>query len=137
MIAPLRPVVLAALAAIPLAVAPVRLVRGGAAGPRLVTALAQTGGCSWRTGCFSPRVSRSGCKRRRRGRNASALHEPPTLILRELLAPRGSPRPAWRGSPSGGARTEPNPGQSRCEGIGSVNADVSEELVRPIGYGTA
>ncbi len=42
-IAPLRPVVLAALAAIPLAVAPVRLVRGGAAGPRLVTALAQTG----------------------------------------------------------------------------------------------
>jgi len=42
-IAPLRPVVLAALAAIPLAAAPVRLVRGGAAGPRLVTALAQTG----------------------------------------------------------------------------------------------
>ncbi len=42
-IAPLRPVVLAALAAIPLAVGPVRLVRGGAAGPRLVTALAQTG----------------------------------------------------------------------------------------------
>ena len=42
-IAALRPVALAALAAVPLAVAPVRLVRGGAAGPRLVTALAQTG----------------------------------------------------------------------------------------------
>jgi 1,4-dihydroxy-2-naphthoate octaprenyltransferase len=42
-IAALRPVALAALAAIPLAAAPVRLVRGGAAGPRLVPALAQTG----------------------------------------------------------------------------------------------
>ena len=42
-IAALRPVALAALAAVPLAAAPVRLVRGGAAGPRLVTALAQTG----------------------------------------------------------------------------------------------
>jgi 1,4-dihydroxy-2-naphthoate polyprenyltransferase len=43
LIAALRPVALAALAAIPLAAAPVRLVRAGAAGPRLVTALAQTG----------------------------------------------------------------------------------------------
>ncbi len=42
-IAPLRPAALAALAAVPLAAAPVRLVRGGASGPRLVTALAQTG----------------------------------------------------------------------------------------------
>jgi 1,4-dihydroxy-2-naphthoate polyprenyltransferase len=42
-IASLRPVALAALAAIPLAAAPVRLVRGGAVGQRLVTALAQTG----------------------------------------------------------------------------------------------
>ena len=42
-IAPLRPVTLTALAAAPLAAAPVRLVRGGAVGPRLVTALAQTG----------------------------------------------------------------------------------------------
>ncbi len=42
-IAPLRPVALTALAAAPLAARPVRLVRGGAAGPRLVTALAQTG----------------------------------------------------------------------------------------------
>lgn len=41
--AALRPVALVALAAIPLAAAPVRLVRGGAAGPRLVTALTQTG----------------------------------------------------------------------------------------------
>jgi 1,4-dihydroxy-2-naphthoate polyprenyltransferase len=43
LIAALRPVALAALAAIPLAAAPVRLVRAGAVGPRLVTALAQTG----------------------------------------------------------------------------------------------
>ena len=42
-IAPLRPAALAALAAVPLAAAPVRLVRGGAAGRQLVTALAQTG----------------------------------------------------------------------------------------------
>jgi 1,4-dihydroxy-2-naphthoate polyprenyltransferase len=42
-IASLRPIALAVLVAVPLAAAPVRLVRGGAAGPRLVTALAQTG----------------------------------------------------------------------------------------------
>jgi 1,4-dihydroxy-2-naphthoate polyprenyltransferase len=42
-IAPLRPAALAALAAVPLAAAPVRLVRGGASGRQLVTALAQTG----------------------------------------------------------------------------------------------
>lgn len=42
-LAPLRPAALAALAAVPLAAAPVRLVRRGAAGPRLVVALAQTG----------------------------------------------------------------------------------------------
>lgn len=42
-IAPLRPVALTVLAAAPLAAGPVRLVRGGAAGARLVTALAQTG----------------------------------------------------------------------------------------------
>jgi 1,4-dihydroxy-2-naphthoate octaprenyltransferase len=43
MLAPLRPAALAALAAVPLAAAPLRLVRGGAAGSQLITALAQTG----------------------------------------------------------------------------------------------
>jgi 1,4-dihydroxy-2-naphthoate polyprenyltransferase len=42
-IAPVRPLALLALAAIPLALAPVRLVRGGASGLRLITALGQTG----------------------------------------------------------------------------------------------
>ena len=42
-IAPVRPLALLALAAVPLALAPVRLVRAGAAGPRLITALSQTG----------------------------------------------------------------------------------------------
>ena len=42
-IAPVRPLALLALAAMPLALAPVRLVRGGASGPRLITALGQTG----------------------------------------------------------------------------------------------
>jgi 1,4-dihydroxy-2-naphthoate polyprenyltransferase len=42
-LAPLRPAALAALAAIPLAAGPARLVRAGAAGPTLVTALAKTG----------------------------------------------------------------------------------------------
>jgi 1,4-dihydroxy-2-naphthoate polyprenyltransferase len=41
--APVRPLALLALAAMPLALAPVRLVRGGASGPRLITALGQTG----------------------------------------------------------------------------------------------
>jgi 1,4-dihydroxy-2-naphthoate octaprenyltransferase len=38
-----RPLVLVTLAALPLAVAPVRRVRGGAAGPRLIAVLGQTG----------------------------------------------------------------------------------------------
>ncbi len=42
-IAPVRPLVLIALAALPLAVMPIRLVRAGASGPRLITALGQTG----------------------------------------------------------------------------------------------
>lgn len=42
-IAPVRPLALLALAALPLAVMPIRLVRAGAAGPRLITALGQTG----------------------------------------------------------------------------------------------
>lgn len=42
-IAPVRPLALLALAALPLAVTPIRLVRAGAAGPRLITALGQTG----------------------------------------------------------------------------------------------
>ena len=42
-IAPVRPLALLALAAMPPALAPVRLVRGGASGPRLITALGQTG----------------------------------------------------------------------------------------------
>jgi len=42
-IAPVRPLALIALAALPLAVMPIRLVRAGAAGPRLITALGQTG----------------------------------------------------------------------------------------------
>jgi len=42
-IAPARPLALLALAALPLAVAPIRLVRAGASGPRLITALGQTG----------------------------------------------------------------------------------------------
>jgi len=42
-IAPARPLVLVTLAALPLAVAPVRRVRGGAAGPRLIAVLGQTG----------------------------------------------------------------------------------------------
>jgi 1,4-dihydroxy-2-naphthoate octaprenyltransferase len=41
--APVRPLALLALAAVPLALMPVRLVRAGAAGPRLITALGQTG----------------------------------------------------------------------------------------------
>jgi 1,4-dihydroxy-2-naphthoate polyprenyltransferase len=41
--APVRPLTLLALAAVPLALMPVRLVRDGAAGPRLITALGQTG----------------------------------------------------------------------------------------------
>ena len=43
-IAPARPLALVTLAALPLAVAPVRRVRGGAAGPRLIAVLGQTGG---------------------------------------------------------------------------------------------
>jgi 1,4-dihydroxy-2-naphthoate polyprenyltransferase len=42
-IAPVRPLVLIALAALPLAAMPIRLVRAGASGPRLITALGQTG----------------------------------------------------------------------------------------------
>jgi 1,4-dihydroxy-2-naphthoate octaprenyltransferase len=42
-IAPVRPLVLVTLAALPLAVAPVRRVRGGAAGPQLIAVLGQTG----------------------------------------------------------------------------------------------
>jgi 1,4-dihydroxy-2-naphthoate polyprenyltransferase len=42
-IAPVRPLALLALLALPLAVMPIRLVRAGAAGPRLITALGQTG----------------------------------------------------------------------------------------------
>jgi 1,4-dihydroxy-2-naphthoate octaprenyltransferase len=42
-IAPVRPLALLALAAMPLALPPVRLVRAGASGPRLITALSQTG----------------------------------------------------------------------------------------------
>jgi len=42
-LAPVRPLALLALAAIPLALMPIRLVRAGAAGPRLITALGQTG----------------------------------------------------------------------------------------------
>jgi 1,4-dihydroxy-2-naphthoate polyprenyltransferase len=42
-IAPARPLALLALAAVPLALMPIRLVRAGAAGPRLITALGQTG----------------------------------------------------------------------------------------------
>jgi 1,4-dihydroxy-2-naphthoate octaprenyltransferase len=42
-IAPVRPLALLALAAVPLALIPVQLVRAGAAGPRLITALGQTG----------------------------------------------------------------------------------------------
>ncbi len=42
-IAPVRPLALIALAAVPLAVPPIRLVRGGAMGPKLIAALGQTG----------------------------------------------------------------------------------------------
>jgi 1,4-dihydroxy-2-naphthoate polyprenyltransferase len=42
-IAPVRPLALIALAAVPLAVPPIQLVRGGAMGPRLIAALGQTG----------------------------------------------------------------------------------------------
>ena len=42
-IAPVRPLTLLALAAIPLAVEPVRLVRSGASGPQLIAALGLTG----------------------------------------------------------------------------------------------
>ena len=42
-IAAVRPLALIALAALPLAVMPIRLVRAGASGPRLITALGQTG----------------------------------------------------------------------------------------------
>jgi 1,4-dihydroxy-2-naphthoate polyprenyltransferase len=42
-IAPVRPLALLALAAVPLALMPIQLVRAGAAGPRLITALGQTG----------------------------------------------------------------------------------------------
>ncbi len=42
-IAPVRPLALLALAAMPLALAPIRLVRAGASGPRLIAALGQTG----------------------------------------------------------------------------------------------
>ncbi len=42
-IAPVRPLALLALAAVPLALAPIRLVLAGAAGPRLITALGLTG----------------------------------------------------------------------------------------------
>jgi 1,4-dihydroxy-2-naphthoate octaprenyltransferase len=42
-IAPVAPLTLIALAAVPFALAPLRLVRAGAAGPRLITALGQTG----------------------------------------------------------------------------------------------
>ena len=41
--APVRPLALLALAAVPLALAPIRLVRAGASGPGLITALGQTG----------------------------------------------------------------------------------------------
>jgi 1,4-dihydroxy-2-naphthoate octaprenyltransferase len=43
-IATVRPLALAALATVPLALAPVRVVRSGAAGPALVAALGRTGG---------------------------------------------------------------------------------------------
>ncbi|MEP7025391.1 MAG: 1,4-dihydroxy-2-naphthoate octaprenyltransferase, partial [Actinomycetota bacterium] len=42
-IAPVRPLALIALVAVPLAVVPIRLVQGGAAGPRLIAVLGQTG----------------------------------------------------------------------------------------------
>jgi len=42
-IAPVRPLALLTLAAMPLALAPIRLVRAGASGPRLIAALGQTG----------------------------------------------------------------------------------------------
>jgi 1,4-dihydroxy-2-naphthoate octaprenyltransferase len=42
-VSPARPLALVTLAALPLAVAPVRLVRGGTAGPRLIAVLGQTG----------------------------------------------------------------------------------------------
>lgn len=42
-IAPVRPLALLALAAMPLALAPIRLVRAGVSGPRLIAALGQTG----------------------------------------------------------------------------------------------
>jgi 1,4-dihydroxy-2-naphthoate polyprenyltransferase len=42
-IAPVRPLALIALAAVPLVVPPIRLVRGGAMGPKLIAALGQTG----------------------------------------------------------------------------------------------
>ena len=42
-IAPVRPLALIALAAVPLLVPPIRLVRGGAMGPKLIAALGQTG----------------------------------------------------------------------------------------------
>jgi 1,4-dihydroxy-2-naphthoate octaprenyltransferase len=42
-IAPVRPLVLIALAAVPLAVPPIRLVRDGAMGPKLIAALGLTG----------------------------------------------------------------------------------------------
>jgi 1,4-dihydroxy-2-naphthoate octaprenyltransferase len=42
-IAPVRPLALIALIAVPLAVPPIRLVRGGAMGPKLIAALGQTG----------------------------------------------------------------------------------------------
>jgi 1,4-dihydroxy-2-naphthoate polyprenyltransferase len=41
--APVRPLALLALVAVPLALAPIRLVRAGASGPGLITALGQTG----------------------------------------------------------------------------------------------
>jgi 1,4-dihydroxy-2-naphthoate polyprenyltransferase len=42
-IAPVRPLALIALVAVPLAVPPIRLVQGGAMGPKLIAALGQTG----------------------------------------------------------------------------------------------
>jgi 1,4-dihydroxy-2-naphthoate octaprenyltransferase len=43
-IAPVRPLALAALVTVPLALVPVRVVRSGAAGPALIAALGRTGG---------------------------------------------------------------------------------------------